>query len=44
MSAPGRGSREGSIGRSWPWGRFCTTRYVMPGDELRTLIGAASPG
>lgn len=23
---------------------FCTTRYVIPGDELRTLIAAASPG
>jgi len=23
---------------------FCTTRYVIPHDELRTLIAAASPG
>jgi len=23
---------------------FCTTRYVIPGDELRTLIGGAPPG
>jgi molecular chaperone Hsp33 len=22
---------------------FCTTRYIVPGDELRTLIAAASP-
>jgi molecular chaperone Hsp33 len=22
---------------------FCTTRYVIPGDELRTLIAGASP-
>ena len=23
---------------------FCTTRYLIPAEELRTLIGAASPG
>jgi molecular chaperone Hsp33 len=23
---------------------FCTTRYVIPGDELRTLIAGAAPG
>jgi len=23
---------------------FCTTRYVIPADELRTLIGSVSPG
>ena len=23
---------------------FCTTRYVIPGHELRTLIAGASPG
>jgi len=31
-------------GRAEATCEFCTTRYVIPGDELRTLIAGASPG